>query len=317
MANTLWSKLNNRNKIRKSNYDISKKTNIPEEKVGEIMRGERTVPTTKVDSFAKAIQEDNSVELSMDTFNAKKWALETDLKAKRQEFNYSSQVELAQTLGVDSSTICRLENKNLNHISDRLIRKIYDFYQDELNKKVNTTKRKVAILTKPSRTGYQFNKEELKGLDFDTVYAWYDNFDLAGYLNENKITTKKFAKVLGYAKGSRNMLDSVIHHRADVSKTGRAVFLKIYSFVNGNKEVVNNKPILEPVEPQIESDSKMYEVPTKVSQIAPEVPIRPQEEISVEDTRMNEIKRLIKEKDLLQKEIESIERKILNLVDMA
>ena len=150
MRNTLWSKLNNRNQSRKSNYEISKKTNIPEEKVKEIMNGERDLPTERVDDFVNAIKEDNKVEKEISVATAKKWIEETDLRAARIDFNYTTQGELAKELGVHSSVICRLENKILTHVSDGLLIKYYDFLHNELNRKVRKSKKTKSKRIKPT-----------------------------------------------------------------------------------------------------------------------------------------------------------------------
>lgn len=249
MGNTLWNKLNSRNKNKKSNYEISKKTNIPEEKVEEIMKGERQVPSDRVDSFVSAIQENNNLERTINSATAKKWIEETDLKALRREFNYQSQVELAKELNIDTSVICRLENKKIDHVSDNFLIKFYDFYHDELNKKVNKKTKK-----KNNQIKIREKDLDLKGISFEDAIKWYETFDLKGYLNENGMSYKNFAIKLGYSPSSTSMVSNLVNHTVDITTTGRFIVVKAYAYVNGLLKDQNNA-----VEPQKEENDKLVE----------------------------------------------------------
>ena len=105
---SFWDK-KNRNK--KTNYDISKETGIPEEKVKEIMKGEREVPTDRVDTLNKALKSDNKTERSIRILNAKEWLKSTDLTSLRLSWGYVSQKEVAEAAGVAQSSYSLIESK--------------------------------------------------------------------------------------------------------------------------------------------------------------------------------------------------------------
>ncbi len=79
--------------------------------------------------FFKALQIpylDDSQELRF-------WVYSTDLKALRESFNYT-QCDLAKRLGISQPTLCTLEKKDIKHMSDDIIQKVYEFYQHSINK---------------------------------------------------------------------------------------------------------------------------------------------------------------------------------------
>ena len=246
MGNSLWNKLNNKNKSKKSNYEISKKTNIPEDKVKEIMNGERTIPTDRVDDFVGAIQENNTLERSVNAETAKRWIMETDLKELRKKFNYSSQVELAKELGLDTSTVCRLENKKFSHTSDSTLIKYYDFFQDELNIKVKRDGGKKRTRFKPKRK----DKEVLGGINAEEAMAWYKSFDLKEYLRVNGLSYKEFSLLLGYSARSTSLISNLVNRKVEETPTGCTVILKAYAYVNG---------LMKPQETTIEEETSENE----------------------------------------------------------
>ncbi len=263
MGNTLWSRLNNRNQKRKSNYEISKKTNIPEEKVKEIMNGDRVLPTERVDDFISAIKEDNKVEKEISVATAKKWIEETDLRAARIAYNYTTQGELAEELGVHSSVICRLENKILTHVSDGLLIKYYDFLHNELNKRVKRKKKVKAKKIKPT----EMELSMLNSLDDDEVNKWYNEYDLKEYARSNNISYKDLAIMLGYSKNSTSLVSGLINHTLKLESSGSLIIKKAYALVNGLAKAKET-----PIEPQIEETEESVVEEENESQEPNEVP---------------------------------------------
>lgn len=249
MANSLWDRLNGKNKNKKSSYEISKKTNIPEEKVKEIMNGERIVPHDRVDALVGAIQEDNTAEKALNLLQIKKWVNETDLKKKRMDMGYETQKDLARELNINSSVICRLEQKNLKHISDSFLTKYYDFINDDLNiniKKKGKQKKVKSVL--------YADKDAFKKIDPVEAEKWYDNFDFKSYMRENQITYSKFAEILGYSSGSTSLISNLAGHRVDVHTSGKTVILRAYAYINGFVEAKNKA-----VDEQTNKDDKVIE----------------------------------------------------------
>ena len=257
MGNSLWNKLNNKNKQRKSNYEISKKTNIPEDKVKEIMDGDRELPTDRVDEFVGAIQENTSLEKKVNVETAKRWLDETDLKALRLSFNYASQTELSEAIGFDTSVICRLENKKLDHVSDNTLLKYYDFFQDKLNVKLTRGKRRTHKL-KPNKK----DKESLSDIKFEDAYKWYLDFDFKEYLTKKKLSYRKFGIKLGYSAGSTGLISNLVNHKLDESSYGKTAIVKAYAFINKlNKAQIETKKVED--SKTIKEDRKEAEKPNK------------------------------------------------------
>ena len=253
MGNTLWSMLNNKSKSKKSSYELAKKTNIPEEKVKEILNGDREVPSDRVDTLVSAIKEDNKLEKTLNIESIKRWINETDLKALRMSFNYETQGELAKELGVHTSVISRLERKITNQSSDALLMRYYDFLTDELNKKV----------VKPTGTYDQSSRKKENtalsaDVDTEELAEWYNNFDFKVWLEENKLTAKDFALKLGYKPSSVSLIYALVNHAVDTEGRGSVVILRAYLYITGKVEKFNNTKEIEPKveEPQISLDTE-------------------------------------------------------------
>lgn len=256
--NTIWNRLNRRSISTKSNYEISKKTNIPEDKVKEIMEGDREIPSDRVDDFVNAIKENDKVEKQITMGNIRKWIQETDLRELRKKFNYVSQGELASVLGVDASVVCRLEGKKIDHVSDQTLQKYYDFLNDELNVKISKKKDLSSKILKTKVRG----KINVSDVDYEKAYAWYQDFDLRAWLNDNNMSYKELIIQLGYKPSSISLLSSFINHKIDVKTTGRNILLKVYAYINGS-EIAENSSI----EPQ---NDKVEELVQKEENDAPE-----------------------------------------------
>jgi transcriptional regulator with XRE-family HTH domain len=257
LGNTIWSKLNSKAKTKKNTYEISKKTNIPEEKVKEIMSGDRELPADRVDDFIGVIKEDNKAEKSITMASIRKWVEDTDLRELRKSYGYESQGELAGALGLDSSTVCRMEGKKVDHISDATLQKYYDFLNDELNKKVKKKAKRSKVIVNDSRTKIQVTKnvasEEdrkiLRSIKFEDAVKWFENFDLKEYLNDNNLTYRDFVTTLGYNKNSVSLISNLISGKIDVRTTGRTILIKTYAYINGLIGAQNNAP--EEEKPQV------------------------------------------------------------------
>lgn len=258
VRNTIWNRLNRKSVSTKSNYEISKRTNIPEEKVKEIMEGEREIPSDRVDDFVNAIKENDKVEKQITMANIRKWIAETDLRELRKKFNYASQGELASALGVDASVVCRLEGKKLDHVSDQTLQKYYDFLNDELNVKIN---KKNDLSSKILKTKIR-GKINVSDVDYDKAYAWYQNFDLKAWLNDNDMSYKDLIIRLGYKPSSISLLSSFINRKIDVKTTGKNILLKVYAYINGPE-----KAEISPVETQNDKDGELVQ---EVENNAPE-----------------------------------------------
>lgn len=196
MRNTIWNKLKNKNKV--TSYDISKDTNIPEEKVKEILTGDRNVPTERVDDITKAIQ-NNSNKLAKDIRynNAIKFFEENDFKELIKKFNFKSQRELAQAIHVSTYITTMASTHRIKELSKISVIKLYDFFSDELNIK-SPRKKKVKNNKKKTRTIYKvIKKEDLR----EEVLKWYDETDLKSLRLADNLTIKDLVEKLGFSRG--------------------------------------------------------------------------------------------------------------------
>ena len=196
MRNTIWNKLKTKNKV--TSYDISKDTNIPEEKVKEILTGDRDVPTERVDDITKAIQ-NNSNKLAKDIRynNAIKFFEENDFKELIKKFNFKSQRELAQAIHVSTYITTMASTHRIKELSKISVIKLYDFFSDELNIK-SPRKKKVKNNKKKTRTIYKvIKKEDLR----EEVLKWYDETDLKSLRLADNLTIKDLVEKLGFSRG--------------------------------------------------------------------------------------------------------------------
>ena len=239
MAGTIWSKINNK-KNKKSNYEISKETNIPEEKVKEIMEGDRELPTEKVDVFMEVLQKDNKTERVIKIENVKKWLKETNLKQRRIDYNYPSQSALARALGVNTSVICRIEGGHIEQFSDDMLLRYYDFLNDGLNKNVKRYKEVTTVeenkenffkTFKVSMMKHiRFPKEDqhLKNINLKDAYDWYKEFDFNTYLSEQNKSIDDFADDLGYTNSTTTY--KLVSYKLD-RNSGYLIILKAYNLL--------------------------------------------------------------------------------------
>ena len=240
---SFWDK-KNRNK--KTNYDISKETGIPEEKVKEIMKGEREVPTDRVDTLNKALETSNKAERSIRILNAKGWLKKTDLSRLRLSWGYISQKEVAEAIGMAQSSYSLIESKKYDILSNNSLLKVYDFFNDELNKKVSKGLEKVN-----KGKGSKASVVSKEALD------WYNNTDIKALLKEHNISQRQLGLKLGYADGTM-VCKAVLGKRV-----GGDIIDKLYQyFINGKVEdskvedskVENKEEVIATYESKVDVD---------------------------------------------------------------
>lgn len=218
----IWKKLN---KMNKSNYEISQETNIPEEKVEEIMRGERQVPTDRVDDFRKALSINNKAERSLKLAQVKQWYKETDLKEAREKLGYKSQASLARAMNLSASTMSRIEGKveeNSKYFNEDTLIRYYDFLNNELNKVIETKANKGKKITRKR------NKQPKIYVDYEILKNWYENTDIKKWLDIHNITTKELADAIGY--NSTSTIYDAIHLKFGFDRQRKSL-TRIYKFI--------------------------------------------------------------------------------------
>lgn len=232
MRNTIWNKLKTKNKV--TSYDISKDTNIPEEKVKEILTGDRNVPTERVDDITKAIQ-NNSNKLAKDIRynNAIKFFEENDFKELTKKFNFKSQKELSQAVHVSTYIISMASTHRIKELSKTSVIKLYDFFSDELNIK-SPRKKKVKSNTNRTRTIYKIiKKEDLR----EEVLKWYDETDLKSLRLADNLKIKDLVEKLGFNRS----YDSVYCDLERGSQIKNYLILdRLYKYYNETLDDISN-----------------------------------------------------------------------------
>lgn len=122
-------------KNNKSSYEVSKETGIAEDKIKEVFKGERKLPTKHVDAVVKSIQSKDNLS-DLDYLNAKKFFEEENFLSLRNRFGYDTQRGLALALSIPPCYVSFVEGGNLARVPKSVLIKMYDFFQDELN--INT-----------------------------------------------------------------------------------------------------------------------------------------------------------------------------------
>lgn len=129
----------NRIKLQIPTIEMANMLEIPEEKYLEIESGDRPMPKGLISKFMTAVYKKTETkgDFNIKMLDINLWFKQSDLKQLRCDFGYDTQKELAKELDIHHSTISRIENKDLEHVSNELKLKIYNFFTNELNKKIN------------------------------------------------------------------------------------------------------------------------------------------------------------------------------------
>lgn len=234
MQNTIWNKLKTKNKV--TSYDISKDTNIPEEKVKEILAGDRNVPTEKIDDITKAIQ-NNSNKLAKDIKynNAIKFFEENDFKELIKKFNFKSQRELSQTSHLSVYVISMASTHRIKELSKTSVIKLYDFFSDELNiKSPKKKKTRHKSLSRHKKTYYKvIKKEDLR----EEVIDWYEKSDLKALRNDRCLSMRQLMMALGF---NENYCTIYCRLEKKVPIKNYLVLDRLYKYYNEDLDDISN-----------------------------------------------------------------------------
>ena len=209
MKEVFWNKFIK--KSNKSDYEIAKEMNIQEEKLKEIKNGERELPTQRVDDLLKATQ-NNKTTRDLEYIKALEFFKKNNFAELRKKFNYKLQKDLEKPLGLSKSTISRIEKEQFDRIGKGTLIKVYDFFNDELNIKIdkqNKVKKDnvkdIFILRKIKDTGLSITDFAKRiGISNSTLYK-YKN----GQINLSKEMKKKIYNELH--KLSNNKENEVVN----------------------------------------------------------------------------------------------------------
>lgn len=194
----------------KDTESIANKMGVEEEKIKELVNGEREIEGKTLDKVLKAVEEEK-INKPFENVEILQWYRDTDITALRKKFGYKSQGEFAKKIGYDVSVICRIENKKLESqnksgelesVPDSL-RKVYYFFNDDFNRKIETEKEE------------KTNK----------IFKWYKNTNIKKL--RGNIRLNKKAEEIGIPTSSLNDIE----HKKAKKITDNIV--KVYNYYLG------------------------------------------------------------------------------------
>lgn len=112
--------------------EIANAMGISEEKIEQIEKGVREMPTEKVDEYLEKIRQLSSKERKIKLAEAKTWYYNVDLTQKMKEFGIVNQYKLAEILNAGQGSVSAWVNKK--GISTENLLKLYYFFNDKFNK---------------------------------------------------------------------------------------------------------------------------------------------------------------------------------------
>lgn len=226
---SFWSK-----RIKNKN-NVAKEMGVDKEKIQELIEGKRQIEGKTMDKVLEII-EDEKINRPIKNLEILQWYRDTDLVKLREKFGYNSQLELSKKLGINNGTLCRFEHKkyNLEKVTGAL-EKLYNFYQNDFNKKINKI------------TGKE-------------IFEWYKKIDDFG----------EYRRKFGYSK---NKLMSELNLSYDQSRDlERKSYKKANSIVKKAYEFFHNEDNRLPEVEWIKPEKELNIVVDKESEIIKEEP---------------------------------------------
>ena len=227
----IWSK--KFNKTNKSVYEISKELNVPEEKIKEVIKGEREVPTNEVDRVNGAFSSNSIGISSFERTMMEQFFIDNDIQKLKTNFGYKSLRDLSNAMDIGISTIYYLRGDKIKATSDKLLKKAYDFFQDDWNKKAKIKRQK-----KQSEKNYyyQMSYSELP----NEVIDWYKNVNLKELLYEENIKVTKLMEKLGFSDSYSAIYYKYAKRTINGCTNNWLLIQQLYNYYHG-LELLNTK----------------------------------------------------------------------------
>ena len=217
---SFWSKRINMRVKRQ----VAKDLNVDEEQVQELIDGKRHIGGETMDKVLQSINDEAENRIARD-FEILDWYTNTDLKALRLEWGYG-QKELANKLKINPITLNAVESKYsaAKNVTPN-IQKLYDFYQNEFNKKIES---KVNNRSPRERCIYVCDKN-------DEILAWYKNTNLVELRRQFGYGGVELAQKLGINFKTFNNME---HHTNDYLRATEKI-QKLYNFYHDENNMKN------------------------------------------------------------------------------
>lgn len=246
--------------------EIAAKLNTDTKKIEELENRELEIGGN---TFENYIDVTNMTKAEKDLEYAKllQWYNETDLRKLRFEFGYASQTELARILKVPQSFMSNVESKQTIKPSFASLLRLYNFYQNDFNRRVNKS-----TIFKPSAKKINpnsGNKLEFKLIDLNWAKI-IDSIDLPQF---------EIAREIGIDSSTLSRL----RNRKYSGAKGKTLEL-LYNFLRSRNIIDENCDLIEPEQIKEQNEVQVEEPEiSNVEQIeAPKVNVDNTSEIIVE-----------------------------------
>lgn len=270
----------------KSVKKLSNATGIEEQKIKELKEGKREIGGETMEKLLKAIndgKEQTTLEKQVKEQEVVDWLNNTDLKQKLEDFGYVSQKECAKAIGIAPSSLNEIINRLRPNIYTAVRQKVYDFFQDDFNKKPKI-----------------FDNIDSKKLsDKDKIKLFFDNNTLKAINNKLGTTDYELASKIGVSRPSlQNFFGGRYKY---ISLTMKKAYDNITKLLNeikeeDKKDATIDKKDIDNINTQ--ADTKTSPNEAKNDQI---------EEINEEPTRSNDnledLNKKLREKTILNIEL--------------
>ena len=217
---------------------IANKLNVDADKIKALKKGNIHIKGDTLEKVLDAVAT-TEVEKQMENVKILKWYLDTDLKLKRREFGFNSQLEICRLLNEQPTEMNRLENKKFNKVN-RLMAKMYYFYSNELNKKiekeVEEINRKNKIVKVASdKYGENFSTMTMDSKKKEKVYKWFikNDFRKLRLKNFPEYNQLEFAKLVGLPQSSYGTYETSKPTSNKVTKS----MVMLYDFYHKNSVI--------------------------------------------------------------------------------
>lgn len=179
----------------KNTFDVAREVGVDESKIKELKEGDRHITGETMEKVLQSINK-SQVERDVEKFNIFEWYKNTDLKALRKEFGYKNATEVAEALGIYNSSVSRVENKKYNNVNKAII-KLYDFYHDDFNKKVEKDEVQIPVKKEKSLSCSKTKR--------DDIMKWYSNIDIMALRGE--CSQQEISSLVGIPQSSWCVLE--------------------------------------------------------------------------------------------------------------
>ena len=127
----IWKRL--RRNIDIPTNEIANLLHIPEEKYIEVENEVREMPKNLIDKFMKIYHERKEIkgETQIKMFEVNQFLKTMDIIQLKKEFNYNTNKELADAIGIGASQLYKLND--VDNLSDNTKFKVYNFFNNPLN----------------------------------------------------------------------------------------------------------------------------------------------------------------------------------------